>query len=50
MVMIKLLIIVLVIIVGCFHVDIDNWTPLCLIGFNGSNGRSISSVFGVHWF
>lgn len=44
MVMIKLLIIVLVIIVGCFHVDIDNWTPFMPHGFNGVMG-GVSAVF-----
>jgi basic amino acid/polyamine antiporter, APA family len=44
MVMIKLLIIVLVIIVGCFHVDIDNWTPFMPHGFNGVMA-GVSAVF-----
>jgi amino acid transporter len=44
MVMIKLLIIVLVIIVGCFHVDIDNWTPFMPNGFNGVMA-GVSAVF-----
>jgi len=35
MVMVKLAIIVLVIIVGCFYVDIDNWTPFTPNGFGG---------------
>lgn len=35
MVLIKLLIIVLVIVVGIFHVDIDNWTPFMPHGFGG---------------
>ena len=44
MVMIKLLIIILVIIVGCFHVDIDNWTPFMPNGFNGVMA-GVSAVF-----
>ncbi len=44
MVMIKLLIIVLVIIVGCFHVDIANWTPFMPHGFNGVMA-GVSAVF-----
>ncbi|MFN8116536.1 MAG: amino acid permease [Bacteroidia bacterium] len=44
MVLIKLLIIVLVIIVGCFHVDIDNWTPFMPNGFNGVMA-GVSAVF-----
>lgn len=35
MVMLKLLIIVLIIIVGAFHVDIDNWTPFMPNSFGG---------------
>ncbi len=44
MVIIKLLIIVLVIFVGCFHVDINNWTPFMPHGFNGVMA-GISAVF-----
>ncbi len=44
MVLIKLLIIALVIIVGCFHVDIDNWTPFMPNGFNGVMA-GVSAVF-----
>lgn len=35
MVAIKLIVIVLVIVVGCFYVDIDNWTPFMPNGFGG---------------
>lgn len=35
MVIIKLSIILLVIIVGCFYVDIENWTPFLPNGFTG---------------
>ena len=35
MVVIKLAVIVLVIVVGCFYVDIDNWTPFMPNGFGG---------------
>lgn len=44
MVVVKLLIIVLVIIVGCFYVDIDNWTPFMPNGFKGVMG-GVSAVF-----
>ena len=44
MVLIKLLIIVLVIIVGLFHVDIDNWTPFMPNGFSGVMA-GVSAVF-----
>jgi APA family basic amino acid/polyamine antiporter len=44
MVIIKLLIIVLVIIVGCFYIDIDNWTPFMPNGFKGVMG-GVSAVF-----
>lgn len=44
MVMIKLLIIVLVIVVGIFHVDIDNWTPFMPHGFTGVMA-GVSAVF-----
>lgn len=44
MVMIKLLIIVLVIVVGIFHVDIDNWTPFMPHGFGGVMA-GVSAVF-----
>lgn len=44
MVMIKLLIIVLVIIVGIFHVDINNWTPFMPHGFSGVMA-GVSAVF-----
>ncbi len=35
MVAIKLIVIILVIVVGCFYVDIDNWTPFMPNGFGG---------------
>jgi APA family basic amino acid/polyamine antiporter len=35
MVLLKLFIIVLVIVVGAFHVDIDNWVPFMPNGFSG---------------
>ncbi len=44
MVVVKLVIIVLVIIVGCFYVDIDNWTPFMPNGFKGVM-RGVSAVF-----
>ena len=44
MVSIKLIIIVLVIIVGAFYIDIDNWTPFMPNGFNGVMG-GVSAVF-----
>lgn len=44
MVYIKLAIIVLVIIVGAFYVDIDNWTPFMPNGFGGVMG-GVSAVF-----
>jgi APA family basic amino acid/polyamine antiporter len=44
MVMIKLIIIVLVIAVGIFYVDIDNWTPFIPNGFGGVM-RGVSAVF-----
>ena len=44
MVYIKLAIIALVIIVGAFYVDIDNWTPFMPNGFSGVMG-GISAVF-----
>lgn len=44
MVYIKLIIIVLVIIVGAFYIDIDNWTPFMPNGFNGVMG-GVSAVF-----
>ena len=44
MVYIKLAIIVLVIIVGAFYVDIDNWTPFMPNGFSGVMG-GVSAVF-----
>jgi len=44
MVILKLTIIVLVIIVGAFHVDIDNWTPFMPNGFNGVMA-GVSAVF-----
>jgi len=44
MVYIKLAIIVLVIVVGAFYIDIDNWTPFMPNGFSGVMG-GISAVF-----
>ncbi|MFP9115392.1 amino acid permease [Flavobacterium sp. RHBU_3] len=44
MVYIKLIIIVLVIAVGCFYIDIDNWTPFMPNGFGGVMG-GVSAVF-----
>jgi APA family basic amino acid/polyamine antiporter len=44
MVMIKLFIVVLVIIVGCFYIDIDNWTPFLPNGFGGVMA-GVSAVF-----
>lgn len=44
MVMIKLAIIVLVIIVGAFYIDIDNWTPFMPNGFGGVMG-GVAAVF-----
>lgn len=44
MVYIKLAIILLVIIVGAFYVDVDNWTPFMPNGFGGVMG-GVSAVF-----
>jgi APA family basic amino acid/polyamine antiporter len=44
MVIIKLAIIVLVIVVGAFYIDIDNWTPFMPNGFKGVMG-GVSAVF-----
>jgi amino acid transporter len=44
MVYIKLVIIALVIIVGAFYIDIENWTPFMPNGFNGVMG-GVSAVF-----
>ncbi len=44
MVIIKLVIIVLVIIVGAFYIDIDNWTPFTPNGFGGVM-KGASAVF-----
>ncbi len=44
MVYIKLAIIVLVIIVGAFYIDINNWTPFMPNGFTGVMG-GVSAVF-----
>lgn len=44
MVMLKLAVIVLVIVVGAFYVDIDNWTPFMPNGFSGVMG-GVAAVF-----
>ena len=44
MVILKLAIVALVIIVGAFYVDIENWTPFMPNGFTGVMG-GVSSVF-----
>lgn len=44
MVYIKLVIIILVIAVGAFYIDIDNWTPFMPNGFSGVMG-GVSAVF-----
>ena len=44
MVYIKLVIILLVIVVGAFYIDIDNWTPFMPNGFGGVMG-GVSAVF-----
>ena len=44
MVYIKLAIIILVIFVGAFYIDIDNWTPFMPNGFSGVMG-GVSAVF-----
>lgn len=44
MVILKLTVIVLVIAVGVFYVDIDNWTPFMPNGFNGVMG-GVAAVF-----
>ena len=44
MVYIKLIIIFLVIVVGAYYVDIDNWTPFMPNGFSGVMG-GVSAVF-----
>lgn len=50
MVLIKLLIIVLVIIIGIAHVDIENWTPFMPNGFmpkTDENGNMVGVMAGV---
>ncbi|RZL14996.1 MAG: amino acid permease [Pedobacter sp.] len=42
--MIKLAVIVLIILVGAFYIDIDNWTPFMPNGFSGVMG-GVSAVF-----
>ncbi len=44
MVMVKLAIIVLVIVVGAFYIDIDNWSPFMPNGFTGVMG-GVAAVF-----
>ncbi len=44
MVLVKLAIIVLVIIVGAFYIDIDNWSPFMPNGFTGVMG-GVAAVF-----
>ena len=44
MVMLKLAVIVLVIVVGVFYVDIDNWSPFMPNGFTGVMG-GVAAVF-----
>lgn len=44
MVVVKLVIIALIIVVGFFYIDIDNWTPFMPNGFNGVMG-GVSAVF-----
>lgn len=44
MVIIKMAVIVLVIIVGCFYIDIDNWSPFMPKGFGGVMA-GVSAVF-----
>ena len=44
MVVVKLVIIALVVLVGAFHVDIDNWTPFMPNGFGGVMA-GVSAVF-----
>ena len=44
MVIVKLLIVILVIAVGAFYVDIDNWTPFMPNGFSGVMA-GVSAVF-----
>jgi len=44
MVYIKLIIILLVIVVGAFYIDINNWTPFMPNGFSGVMG-GVSAVF-----
>ncbi len=44
MVMIKLAVVVLVILVGAFYIDIDNWTPFMPNGFGGVMA-GVSAVF-----
>jgi basic amino acid/polyamine antiporter, APA family len=44
MVYIKLAVILLVIIVGCFYIDVDNWMPFMPRGFDGVMA-GVSSVF-----
>ncbi|MEQ1558942.1 MAG: amino acid permease [Methyloglobulus sp.] len=44
LVILKLLVVVLVIAVGIFYIDIDNWTPFMPNGFSGVMG-GVSAVF-----
>jgi len=44
MVLIKLIVVVLVIVVGFFYIDIDNWTPFMPNGFGGVMA-GVSAVF-----
>ena len=50
MVYLKLAVILLIIIVGVFHIDIDNWTPFMPNGFNGVMAGVSAVFFCLHWF
>lgn len=50
MVILKLLIVVMVIVVGAFYVDIDNWTPFMPNGFQGVMGGAAAVFFAYIGF
>jgi APA family basic amino acid/polyamine antiporter len=50
MVILKLLIVVMVIVVGAFYVDIDNWSPFMPNGFHGVMGGAAAVFFAYIGF